>query len=464
MNPYLSKLRIGAILFFLTISLSLNAQELKRKASLGISLQNMTDSIANVHNIEKGKGIYVIKVFPNTTTSHMGMEDGAILTQINGNEINSMNALFTAVSDLHANDKISITFYQKGKWYSKSTKAIGRPLEVLDNANIYYDQVRYSGNNLRSILYTPKGIENPPVVYFLQGYVCQSVELANAPDLTIARLIRDWVQAGYAVYRVEKANMGDSECETGCMEQNFNEEFEGFRQGYLSLQRNPMIDSSNIFLFGHSMGGIIAPLLAKEFAPKGVITYGIIINTWFEYMQEMTRIQGEMFHTPYAEIERDVRKAIPFWYELLMTEKTNTEILENESIKKVLEEDGILEDFKNGYYLNRHYTYWQSLNKISLIDTWLDVNSQVLALYGEYDIEALNANHIKSLSAVVNSKHPGNASYKIIPHADHGFVYFDSMEANINAHLQGEYGLRLRDSYNNQIAEFTILWMNKRFK
>lgn len=449
---------------FLWISSTLTAQDLKRKASLGISLQAMNDSLSTINQVKKGKGIYVIKVFPNTTASNLGMKDGAIVTQINDHSINSMNDLFGSIGNLRANDKLTITFYQNGKKHTKSTKAVARPKEQFEKANIEYGVVRYSDNNLRSILYTPKGRENPPVVYFLQGYTCQSTEFAQVPDLTIMKLIQDWVSAGYAVYRVEKANMGDSECEKGCMEQNFHEELEGFRQGYLNLQQNSKVDAENIFLFGHSMGGIIAPLLAKEFEPKGVITYGIIINTWFEYMQEMTRVQGEMFHTPYEEIERDIRTYTPFWYEMLTTHKTNLEILENKQIKEALEAEGSLEEFRSGYFLNRHYTYWQTLQKISLIDTWVEVNSKVLALYGEFDIEALNANHIKTLAAVVNSKHPGNASYQVVKNTDHGFVNFDTMEANINAHVNGEYGARLRDSYSPKVAECTITWMNGHLK
>jgi len=54
-----------------------------------------------------------------------------------------------------------------------------------------------------------------------------------------------------------------------------------------------------------------------------------------------------------------------------MTNKTNLEILENETIRGILEEEGILESFEAGYFMDRHYTYWQTLNKISLVDTWL---------------------------------------------------------------------------------------------
>ncbi|NOQ72515.1 MAG: alpha/beta fold hydrolase [Crocinitomix sp.] len=460
------KIRIKELICILILLLSFgtNAQELKRKASLGIAMAPMTDSIAIANNAEKGIGIHIPKVWSNSTASNLGMKNGAILTKINGHEINNIRMLISEIENLLADDKISMTYYQDGKSNTKQTKAIARPLEEFDQANIYYNQVDYDGNQLRSILYTPKDVKNPPVVYFLQGYVCETTEFANAPEFTIKKLINDWVLAGFAVYRVEKPGMGDSQCDKGCMDLDFNEEVEGFRQGYLSLQKNPLIDHENIFLFGHSMGGIVAPILANEFKPKGLITYGIIINTWFEYMQEMSRVHGELFSVPFAEIERDVRRSIPFWYDLLMTNKTNLEILENETIRGILEEEGILEDFKAGYFMDRHYTYWQTLNKISLIDTWLAVESNVLAIYGEYDIEALNANHVKTIAAVVNSTHPGKGSYQIIPKADHGFVHFESMEENIASHNSGEYGRRLRDSYHDGVAKSTVKWMNELIK
>jgi len=306
-----------ACLFLIIFTMHSNAQELKRKASLGIRMTPMNDSISAVNKTEKGKGIYIPMVGPNSTASKAGMVDESVLLKINGNEVNNFNMLRTEIQDFRDGDEIKLTYSKAGKVATRKVQGVGRALETFEDADIHYGEVNYEGNQLRSILYTPKDVENPPVVYFLQGYVCETTEFANAPNFTIKKLINDWVLAGYAVYRVEKPGMGDSKCDKGCMDLDFNEEVEGFRQGYLSLQNNPLIDSKNIFLFGHSMGGIVAPILAKEFSPKGVITYGIIIDTWFEYMQDMSRVQGELFNVPFAEIERDVRRSIPFWYDLL---------------------------------------------------------------------------------------------------------------------------------------------------
>ena len=445
----------------LAVAFSSNAQELTRRASLGVYLEPINDSISTSQKTTIGKGVLIPNVLPNSTASNAGIVANCVLLEINDTEVNSVQGVFDQLQDLRGGDNIKLTYSKNRKRYSKTVKAVSRPIETSQHADISYGQVDYEGNQLRSILYTPKGTENPPVVYFLQGLPCQSVEYLGQQEITLKRLIEDWVQAGYAVYRVEKPGMGDSKCDKGCFDIDFNEEVEAFRQGYLALQQHENIDTENIFLFGHSLGGIIAPVLAKELNPKGVITYGTLVNSWFEYMQELTRVQGEMFNSPFEEIERDLRRSTPFWYALMVEQKSNLEILENDSISNMLEDEGILEDFKNGYFMGRHYTYWSTLNSLSLFDTWLDVKSNVLAIYGEFDIQALNANHVKTIAAIVNSKNPGKGTFQVIANADHSFVYFNSMQENVHSLNSGEFRQRLVDSYHPGIAKNTVAWMNK---
>lgn len=455
-------IKVFALIGFIlaTLTCTTQAQELQRRASLGVYLEPVNDSISEAQHTDKGRGVLIPNVQPNSTASKAGIVANCVLLNINDKETNSIQDVLREVQDLRGGDQVKLTYSKDHKVFSKKVKAVPRPIETSDVADITYGQVDYEGNQLRSILYTPKGINNAPVVYFLQGLPCQSVEYLGAQEITLKKMIDDWVKAGYAVYRVEKPSMGDSKCDKGCFDINFNEEVEAFRQGYLSLQKISSIDPENIFLFGHSLGGIIAPVLAKELQPKGVITYGTLVNSWFEYMQELTRVQGEIFHLPYEEIERDLRRSTPFWYELMVEQKTNLEILENDSIAKALEDEGILDDFKNGYFMGRHYTYWPTLNSTSLFNTWLDVKSHTLAIYGEFDIQALNPNHIKTIAAIVNSQNPGKGLFKIIPNADHNFIRFDSMEANVAAINNGEIRQRLVDAYHPGIVESTVEWMN----
>lgn len=445
--------------FLCLISMQCNSQELRRKASLGIQMSLMSDSISKVFNTPKGKGLYIPFVSPNSTADDIGLKDESVLLKVNGNEVNDFSMLRSEIEYLRDGDSINLTYCKAGETVTKSGKAIGRPYEQFEQADILYGEVNYKENQLRSILYTPKNIENPPVVFYIQGYLCQTVEYLAPQDITIKRLINDWVLAGYAVFRVEKPGMGDSNCKKGCVDIDFNEEIEAFRQGYLSLRKNKMIDSKNIFLFGHSLGGVVAPVLAKEFSPRGVMTYGTVVNSWFEYMQDLTRVQGEVFSTPYAEIERDVIRSTPFWYQLLVEGKSNEEILQDESISIILKEEGILEEFRKGYFMGRHYTYWSTLNSLSMVNTWLEVESPVLAIHGALDVQALHDDHVKTIAAIVNSAHPGNGGYLVIPNMDHGFVYFETMQDNVDALNSGAYSSRLRDSYHDKISQSTVQWM-----
>ena len=453
-----------ALLFCFVLCLSLlghsQVESLKRRASLGIHLEEMTDSLAKAHNVGQLQGVYIPHVFPEATADELGIEAGDVLIEVNEKEVNSIQEVLSMISNLREDDRISLRYIRDGKTKTVKGKAIGRPKETSEYADVHYEQVVYEGNQLRSILHLPKGKENPPVVFYIQGYMCQSVELAAVPDITIRRLIDDWVKAGYAVYRVEKPGMGDSDCEKGCYDLDFNEETEAFRQAYLTLQKDSRIDSSNIFLFGHSIGGLIAPVLAPELSPKGVITYGTAVNSWFEYMQELTRVQGEMFNLPYAEIERDIRNSTPFWYALFVDQQSNEEILQNKTFYEMLEREGILEDFKNGQFMDRHYTYWSTIHHIEFVNEWSKVKSHVLALHGEYDIQALNANHIYTIERAVNSANPDHATALVIPKADHGFVEFNSMEENIQTLNAGLYRKFLMENYNSEVAKTTIEWMD----
>ncbi|MCB0476651.1 MAG: alpha/beta hydrolase [Crocinitomicaceae bacterium] len=450
------------LLIILLVLFSANtfSQELKRRASLGIRMQNMNDSLQKITGYDQNNGAYIDLVLPNSTVDKAGMKPGAVLLQINDQKILNIRDIGPAAGNLRDQDPVKLTYFQNGKTINKTVKAIGRPEEEISEAVMLYDVVELNGLRLRSILATPKGIENPPVVYFIQGYTCSSTEFSMVPDISTMQLYSDWIAAGYAVYRIEKAGVGDSEGDKHCMEMNFTEELEIFRQGYKALQQYPQINKERIFLFGHSMGGVVAPLLAKEFQPFGVMTYGTLINSWFEYMQELTRVQGEMFHTPYAEIEGDIRRVTPFWYEYFILQKSNEELLSNEKIYEMLEEEGTLQDFKNGIFMQRHYTFWQDLQQVSLVNTWLEVKSHVLAIYGEYDIQALNSNHVQTIANIVNTNNPEKGSWAVIEKADHGFVTFNSMDENVQTLNSGNYFQALRTKYNPNIAKESIKWMD----
>ena len=94
-----------------------------------------------------------------------------------------------------------------------------------------------------------------------------------------------------------------------------------------SLAAAALVDPGRIFLFGHSMGGVMAPLLAAEEPVRGVAVYGTVFRTWFEYLVENVRRQSRLSGADFAAVEKAVRDETRFLAGLCLEGKAPAEIL-----------------------------------------------------------------------------------------------------------------------------------------
>lgn len=434
------------------------SQTLERRAFLGVAMKEIPDSIKTKN--PKIVGVYVSYVFPNSTADHAKLSKGAILTKINDVPIKIKTDAIKTMEHFREGDLFKIDYFFNGLEKTEIVKAVGKPLESSESVDIYYDYVDFRGCKLRTILYSPKGKVNCPVVFFIQGYSCSSVEQPFYKNSPYIKFYEDLVNSGYAVYRMEKAGVGDSESSFDCMQMGFQSECSTFKQAYRSLIKNPKIDSTNVFLFGHSVGGIIAPILADEYSPKGIIAYGTVVKSWFEYLIDMKWEQGTIWKRSAVETSKNLRAFIPFWYDLLMEKENNKEILQNEQHRTFLAEQGLLEDIKNGYYLNRSLAYWQELNEIDVCEKWANTSTHVLCLHGELDIQALSAEWAYLITDIVKRNSQYNAEFSILSNTDHGFVYFENMDENTKILDTNGYHNYSQNNYSSIVSENAIKWMD----
>ena len=106
--------------------------------------------------------------------------------------------------------------------------------------------------------------------------------------------------------RVDKPGCGDSEGGPA-RDVDFDTELDGYRQALKMLKARSDVDPDHVFIFGHSMGGVMAPLLAAEIPVQGMIVYGTIARTWSEYMLENIRRQMELADADPSAIDRDLQ-------------------------------------------------------------------------------------------------------------------------------------------------------------
>lgn len=449
------------LIFLFVFSLqTISAQTLKRKGLLGITMQTMNDSIAQQHNLKVNSGIRIMTVMPNSTFANLGIAQGNILIRINDTSVHTIQDVLAITSNLYEGDTIEVEFYANSKKKTKSTSLLGRPHETFKNGNVTYGAVVYEGNVLRSILVTPKETKKAPVIYFLQGYTCGSIETVSDSN-PMKKLMNDWVNAGYAVYRIEKPGVGDSQSEKHCMQLSFDEELTAFKEGYKDLLKQESIDANNIFMFGHSMGGVIAPLIHTIKSPRGIITYGSIAQNWYDYMVDLYTIQPKHFGVSDAQIKEDNKVNLKFNKDFLINKLSGTEILKNTTYAAFFSANEL--NFKQNQYIGRHFDFWQNLADINIPEAWSKVTTNVLAMYGEFDIQAISPKSAKRIAEIVN-KNKGRGDFILIENADHGFVNFDSMQHNVETLGNGSYMSHARDNYSTSLGKESVKWIRNKIK
>jgi hypothetical protein len=234
--------------------------------------------------------------------------------------------------------------------------------------------------------------------------------------------------------RVERPGCGDSEGGP-LRDVDFDTELDGYKQALRALKLLDFVDPDNVFLFGHSMGGIMAPLMAVEVPVRGVAVYGTASGTWFESVFVQRRRLASLDGTKADEVDREILNQARFWYPLLIEKKTPREIREQHpDLPKSIWDLWITED---KYVGDRIYKFHHQLADKNLTEAWTKVagtrlsteslKPRVLAIWGASDWVA-TAEQAMWIAEIVNRIQPGNGSLVQLDGIDHFFFRTASFE------------------------------------
>ena len=427
---------------------TLHAQDLPRKGAFGVQMQ------AN----PEGLGIDVLKVFPNSTASGLDLQAGDIIKRVDKEVYHDVNELVKVIGTWNAGDPISVQVDRDRKLVLLNGLVMGKPLETSAHGEVIYGSVDFDGGQLRSILELPHGVENPPVLYFLPGIGCGSLDFYYNPGSTVKLLVEELVQQGIAVYRVEKPGMGDSRGTQPCEEMDFNYEVAALKSGLHTLQGLDGIDSDQIFLYGHSLGTVSAPLVAIGENIKGIIAWGGVSKSWFEYSLDILREQKLLVGQDYQKIEENFRELLPFYYDFYVNQKTPQELQADERYAK----------FAKNYFSGEmwfgihHYSYFHTLNQVSTLIDYQEADCPVLCLAGEFDLHAINTRWASEISAAVNHAREGQGEHTVVPQTTHHYHTVPSMadynQLRSNGELTGAY---MEKHFNPQVPGLVSEWIRK---
>ena len=403
--------------------------DLKRRAGLGIQLA------------ENDAGQVVVRgLIPGGSAAACGIEVDDLILRFAEREVSSRRVLADALQGFREGDRCQAVVQRGDETKTIEISFKGRPLESAEDFAILYDVVTTDDAKLRSITTRPKAEGKQPAILFIQGLQTTTTEFQAGRSNTIKEFIYGMTRRGFVVMRCEKSGVGDSTGEPAS-EAGFEVETAGFGEAFEKLASYDFVDPERIYVFGHSMGGIMAPLIAPGKKSAGIVVFGTGLRPWSEYLVTNTRRQMKLGGVPFGDIDDALRDYARLHFYTLV-EKWTIEKLEKErpelkEAARAIYPDGL-------HYGGRHLSFFQELEDANMPRAWTAVEAPVLAIHGEYDWVSSADDH-EGIAEIVNAQKPGRGRFLSLPGTFHGFDLHESLEDSLRNAFRGPFNERLLD-------------------
>ncbi len=440
-------LRLIPFLFFALISLHSLAQ-LQRKPLLGARIEYVEENGTS--------GCKVLQVVRGTSVE-LKLQENDIVTKMGEQSFTSKDEFIKQFLAYEPGKEIELSVLRGKKKLTLKAKVVARPYETDDNATVIYDEANYKGGQLRVIINKPFKENKMPAMLFIPGYTCSSIDELTS-DHPYKRIVDAYVDAGYVTLRIEKSGLGDSKNTPPCESCDLLDEIENFEVGLKKLKTLPYIDTNQIIIVGHSMGGIIAPAISAKHKVAGVVVYGTTAKSWFENQIEMYRVQNALAGMNPIEVEQSVIEQYDLNYRYFVKKERLEDMAKDPKADSVLrtswEYDG------NGKIYSRNAEYWRQIQDFPHLENWKNTKAKVLVQFGESDFQAFSKADHQQIVNTVNYFHPGNATLMTYPSTDHFFAKSGTMQEAYNKFANGQIQ-QLFDEYNHEVGKSAVKWSNE---
>lgn len=264
-------------------------------------------------------------------------------------------------------------------------------------------------NDLSGILVLPHGSGPHPAIVFILG----SGPVDHKYFGIAARLWTNFAQLGFASLVWDRPGVGGSTGDYN--EQSFEDRAEEVLAAVRFLKSRPEIKTNLVGVWGHSQGGMVAPLAA---ALSDQINFLIEVSGWQgkAWRQDEVRVAAEMDKDGQSQL--DIQAAVAFARSRMGFIRSVTPF---EEFEKVQQRTKGQPWFKYVHYCDR--ALFRSARMTVEYDTqqvWERVRCPVLAIYGDADTSSGKpAPLIEIIRAGLAKAGNTNFLFKIIPNADH---------------------------------------------
>lgn len=292
-----------------------------------------------------------------------------------------------------------------------------------------------------------------PALLFVQWLSCDPVTVTRDVSDGWQDVLRALIQrSGLIIARTEKPGLGGSD--GTCENLGYDDEVAIHRAALDELRRSPQVDSDSIFVFGGSMGGTIAPLLATGAASgvRGVIVAGTTGGTWLEHMISLDRRVMELRGVRPDSVHELVSEHVRFHAAYLGEGRTPGQIATEWGRARAVWRRMIGTDSVLQQQYGRPVRFHQEAQRYNWPRAWGTVSAPVLVIHGEYDWIMPEDEHLRIMRSLAPDMR-SRARYAKIPRMGHDFMLYPTLEDS----FRGRSG-----RFDPAIADMILEWLRAR--
>lgn len=279
------------------------------------------------------------------------------------------------------------------------------------------------GYVVRTYTSRPAGVAGRlPLVVFIPWLSCDAVETAPTPHDGWSRMLHQVMgQARVQLVRIEKPGV-DGAAGPPCSKTDLDDDMAAFRAGIRAALADPGADPKRLYLFGGSVGGALAPVLAQEFDVRGIVVTGGFTRTWLEHMLAIERRRLTLSGRSPADVNAGMKVYGAFYDRVL-----NGGLTPEQAIAGHPEWKRWWDDAPGGQY-GRPMRYYQQLQALDVEGAWQRVAVPTLIVQGEYDW-IMGTGESDRAAAIVAARDPSLVTYVVRRGMNHHFETFPDAAA-----------------------------------
>jgi len=392
------------------------ADDLPRRPDLGAFLAHPSGD----------QGPRIVRFRPGSVLEAAGLRAGDEIAALDssrakrfaGDPLRDANAFGAFLRSARAGDVLTLRVKREGAPQVQVTLPPMRE-ETVEGAEVSYGSVA-TGKGYRVRTYTsrPKGARGPlPLVVFIPWLSCSPVENPLAVYDGWSKMLHAVMKDGGAqLVRIEKPGVADSEG-PDCSDTDLEDDMAAFRAGIRAALADPGADPQRLFLFGGSVGGALAPILAREFPVRGLIVTGGFTRTWYEHMLDIERRRLVFSGLEPARVNAGMRALGQLYDRVLHGGRSPGQVLAGQPSWRPYWDDA--DDHQYG----RPIRYYRQLEALDVEDAWHAVKVPTLVLWGEYDW-IMGREEAERAVAILRARDPALVTYEIRRGMNHHFDVF----------------------------------------